>query len=75
MPIEDRQLMEKYGKIMGYFEGSKPNLWITDTEMIKSVFVRDFDHFINRRVKGILIMRSYLVAYTINNLFFLINWI
>ena len=50
MPKEDRKLMEKYGKIMGYFEGSNPNLWITDTKMIKSIFVKDFDHFINRRV-------------------------
>ncbi len=60
MPKEDTELMNKYGKVMGYFEGTNPNLWITDTEMIKSVFVKDFDHFINRRVMIGLIEYIYL---------------
>ncbi len=50
----DQHLMNQHGRVMGYFDGSYPNLWFTDSDMIKSVFVKDFDHFINRRV-------SYLV--------------
>ena len=43
-------LVSKYGKVIGYFEGMQPNLVITDAELIKQIFVKDFDHFINRRV-------------------------
>lgn len=43
--------MKKYGRIMGYFDGTVPNLWVTDADIIKSVFVKDFDHFVNRRVE------------------------
>ncbi|XP_057379555.1 cytochrome P450 3A11-like [Daphnia carinata] len=49
LPKYDQQMMKKYGKIVGYFDGSLPNLWITDANMIRSVFVKDFDHFVNRR--------------------------
>lgn len=50
MPKVDQALMKKYGKIAGTYDGTQPNLWTTDAEIIKSVFVKDFDHFINRRV-------------------------
>ncbi len=43
-------MVKKYGKVFGYFDGTLPNLWTTDADIIKSVFVKDFDHFINRRV-------------------------
>ncbi len=50
LPQYDQELMTKYGKVVGYFDGPCPNLLVTDTEIIKSVFVKDFDHFINRKV-------------------------
>ena len=50
LPKYDQALVKKYGRIFGYFDGSNPTLWTTDTDIIKSVFVKDFDHFINRRV-------------------------
>ena len=31
------------------FDGTTPNLCTTDVDLIKAVFVKDFDHFINRR--------------------------
>lgn len=43
-------LIKKYGRVMGYFDGSRPNLWITDAELIRNIFVKDFNHFVNRRV-------------------------
>ena len=45
--------MKKYGKTFGCFDGLQPVLWTTDTELIRSVFVKDFDHFVNRRVSDI----------------------
>lgn len=50
VPQHDRDLMKKFGKVIGYFEGSHPVLWTTDTDLIKSIFVKDFDHFVNRYV-------------------------
>nr|CAH0107693.1 unnamed protein product [Daphnia galeata] len=49
LPKHDQNIVNKFGRIFGYFDGSLPNLWITDADMIKSVFVKDFDHFVNRR--------------------------
>ncbi|KAI9552449.1 hypothetical protein GHT06_022815 [Daphnia sinensis] len=49
LPQHDRDLVKKYGKIFGFFDGSNPSLWVTDPEIIKAVFVKDFDHFTNRR--------------------------
>nr|QST15042.1 CYP360A2 protein [Diaphanosoma celebensis] len=45
----DADLARKYGKVFGFFEGNAPNLFICDADFIRSVFVKDFDHFINRR--------------------------
>jgi len=49
IPDHDREMVKKYGKIFGTFEGTTPTLRINDTKLIRSVFVKDFDHFINRR--------------------------
>ena len=32
--------MKKYGRVMGYFDGPFPDLWTTDADIIKSVFVK-----------------------------------
>ena len=50
LPKFDREFVKKHGKVFGTFDGSTPNLWITDADLIRSVFVKDFDHFVNRRV-------------------------
>ncbi|EFX77992.1 hypothetical protein DAPPUDRAFT_225529 [Daphnia pulex] len=45
----DMSLVKKHGKVFGYYDGPQPNLWITDLELIKAIFVKDFDHFVDRR--------------------------
>jgi len=49
LPKHDVAMIKKYGKTFGYFDGTLPNLWTIDAELIRSVFVKDFDHFVNRR--------------------------
>jgi len=49
IPKHDREMVKEYGKVYGTFQGTKPTLNINDTKLIRSVFVKDFDHFINRR--------------------------
>nr|AHL88980.1 cytochrome p450 3044A2 [Brachionus koreanus] len=46
----DYQLIKKYGRIVGYFEGSTPVILTTDFQLIKNVLIKDFNYFINRRV-------------------------
>ena len=50
IPANDIVLKKKYGKNIGFFDGTTPNLYTTDVELIKSVFVKDIDHFMNKRV-------------------------
>lgn len=45
----DMKMVKEFGKVFGTFDGTVPNLWVHDTELIKSIFIKDFDHFINRR--------------------------
>jgi len=47
----DFKLFEQYGKTVGIFDGTTPNLLTADADLIRSVMVKDFDHFVNRRVK------------------------
>lgn len=47
-------MVKKYGKTFGFFDGVKPTLLTTNDELIKMVFVKNFDHFINRRVSHFL---------------------
>ena len=59
LPQYDRDLMKKYGKVMGYFDGRHPNLWITDADLIRSIYVKDFDHFLNRRVTQLISLTKF----------------
>jgi len=44
---EDFKKVRKYGKVYGIFDGLQPNLIITDAELIKNIFVRDSNYFLN----------------------------
>nr|QST15047.1 CYP360A7 protein [Diaphanosoma celebensis] len=46
----DLELAEKYGRVFGCFDGTVPNLFITDADFVRSVLIKDFPHFINRRL-------------------------
>jgi len=43
----DTAMYNRYGKYFGVFEADLPTLFIADPDMIRSIFVKDFDHFIN----------------------------
>lgn len=51
MVKHDHGLVAKYGSTFGTFDGVQPVLVTIDTDLIRSVFVKDFDHFVNRRVR------------------------
>lgn len=46
----DEEIFKKYGKIVGYYEGSVPVILCSDIDMIKHVLIKDFNYFVNRRV-------------------------
>lgn len=65
LPMVDLELSKKYGKVYGKFDGTQPNLCISDPDLIKSIFVKDFDHFVNRRdlhMKDLKVFRKMLGA-------------
>ncbi|RNA30710.1 Cytochrome P450, partial [Brachionus plicatilis] len=45
----DIEIMKKYGRVVGYFEGSTPIVLTTDIKFIKNVMIKDFNCFVNRR--------------------------
>ncbi|KAL2086687.1 hypothetical protein ACEWY4_017746 [Coilia grayii] len=50
----DMECFRKYGKMWGIFDGRQPVLCITDTELIKTVFVKEcYSLFTNRRNFGL----------------------
>ncbi|GBN26629.1 Cytochrome P450 3A21 [Araneus ventricosus] len=40
--------VKKYGRVLGYFYGMKPVLLVTDPYLLKNIFIKDFNKFINR---------------------------
>ena len=46
----DQQIIQKYGKIAGYFEGTAPVILTTDSNLIKVIAVKEFNAFADRRV-------------------------
>jgi hypothetical protein len=59
-------LVKQYGKVFGYFDGLLPNLWITDADMIKAICVKDFEHFVDRRVRLFFCIAQLLSLITLN---------
>ncbi|KAG4065341.1 hypothetical protein HA402_012783 [Bradysia odoriphaga] len=47
--IEDIKRFKKYGPIWGVYEGQDPQIHIADPELVRLIFVKDFDYFHDRR--------------------------
>jgi hypothetical protein len=43
-------LAKRYGRVYGVFDGLQPNLFVADADLIKQIFIKDFDRFPYRRV-------------------------
>ncbi|KAG8188042.1 hypothetical protein JTE90_009916 [Oedothorax gibbosus] len=43
-----KEWVEKYGRVLGYYYGMKPVLLVTDPQLLKNIFIKDFSKFINR---------------------------
>ena len=41
---------EKYGHVWGYMEGVRPTIVLSDVEMIKQIFIKEFSKFYSRKV-------------------------
>lgn len=50
LSIHDVDIIKKYGKTVGYFEGEAPVVITTDIKFMKNVLIKDFSYFVNRRV-------------------------
>lgn len=50
IPKYDQALIKSYGKIVKSTFGGLPLILTTDPKFIKSVMIKDFSHFVNRRV-------------------------
>nr|QUF59374.1 cytochrome p450 CYP3044B7 [Brachionus angularis] len=50
LPYNHINLIKKYGKVVGYFEGGTPVILTTDPKLLKLIMIKDFHSFTNRRV-------------------------
>ena len=41
---------EKYGHVWGYMEGVRPTLVLSDVEMMKQIYIKEFSKFYSRKV-------------------------
>ena len=65
----DEQLFDKYkSDIVGYFEGSTPNIISKDVDMIRHVMVKDFAHFVNRRVNTLEFSLKWVINFNIRSI-------
>lgn len=52
LPYNDLALIKKYGRTIGYFEGTTPVVLTADSKFIKSILIKDFKTFANRKLIG-----------------------
>ena len=59
LPYNDLIMSQKYGKTLGYYEGSTPVVETTDLKLLKSILIKDFGVFTNRRRIEALMFEPY----------------
>ena len=45
---------EKYGDVWGYYEGATPTYVISDVEIMKEIYIKQFSNFHSRKVTKLL---------------------
>ena len=48
---------KKYGRVFGYFVGLRPQLQVTDVDIVKEIFIKQFSNFMNRPVRTFFIKK------------------
>ncbi|XP_045213917.2 cytochrome P450 3A29-like [Mercenaria mercenaria] len=48
----DKEWLQKYGNVFGYYSGYRPCIAITDPEILKAVLIKDFQNFTDRPHNG-----------------------
>ncbi|GCB61178.1 hypothetical protein scyTo_0011268 [Scyliorhinus torazame] len=43
-----QELVQKYGRVCGYYFGRRATMLIAEPEMLKQILVKDFSNFVNR---------------------------
>lgn len=41
---------QQYGRVVGYYIGLRPQMQITDADIVKEIFLKQFSNFVNRPV-------------------------
>ncbi|CAF3609800.1 unnamed protein product [Rotaria socialis] len=49
MTTRGTDLIRKYGKVIGVYEGTAPTLLVTDLDLLRNILIKDSQVFINRR--------------------------
>lgn len=58
----DLEIMNKYGNVVGYYEASVPLVLVKDVNFLKSILIKDFGKFVNRRVSFLLNNKIHLIT-------------
>lgn len=44
----DYNLIQKYGRVVGVYQGTRPTLLVSDPDLIRDIFIKEFSNFTNR---------------------------
>jgi hypothetical protein len=57
-------VFKKYGRVAGFFLGSDPVINCEDANMMKTILIKDFNSFYNRRVSIVWVIRDQMILFT-----------
>ena len=63
-PTKDvnQQLIQKYGRVFGFFQGMDVSLCVSDPELLKKILVQDFNIFSDHRPSNNYLLKNHLVS-------------